>query len=196
MPRMIDLDATAPALGIIIDHAGTGGFDHVATAWSVGAGEWVTAWLGEAPDVSTLRLLTAVGGAIEPIVDWEQDGSVVGFRSGEAHSALTVTGGIELHKRQALVAVGYPAVIDHPIFQISRGSLTAERYLPYLCPWMVDGHLALFSAEEGYLTGRYYPGLRGAPVLSAGGEVVGVVEDGMGERAHPPLTRFARLSQG
>lgn len=196
MAIMNDLDALALSLAIVIDTAAAGGFDHVATAWSVGAGEWVTAWLGEAPDAASLQLLTAVSGEVHPVESWEQDGSVVGFRSVDVGSALSVAAEPVLRKRQPMTAVGYPSVIDHPIFQLARASLDAERYLPYLCPWTLVGHLALFSAEEGYLTGRYYSGLRGAPVLAADGSVVGVVEDGSDAEGMPPLTRFARLSVG
>lgn len=192
---MIELDAVAAALGILIHPDAPGGFAHLATAWAIGEGEWVTAWLTDEPPPSGLLLLSAVSGAVAPVEGWEQDGAVVGFRSLAVEATLNASDG-SLSKRQPLVATGYPSVIDHPAFQLARSSLEVERYHPYCCPWQLDGHLALFSADDGYLTGRSYPGLAGAPVCNAAGEVVGLVLESFSQDGHPPLTRFARLSRG
>lgn len=193
MAGMVGLDAVAGALGILIDPDAENGFAHLGTAWSLGAGEWVTAWLGDDAPPSGLRLLTALGGEVAAIESWEQDGAVVGFRSIAAAVALEPSDG-SLRKRQDLAAPGYPSVIDHPAFQLARRSLTPERYFPYCCPWLMEGRCALFSAEEGYLTGRAYPGMAGAPVLDHEARVVGLVLEGFSDGIHPALTRFARLA--
>ena len=105
----------------------------------------------------------------------------------------------ELNKRDQLSVIGYPSLIDHPVFSLHRGSLDAERYYPYLCPWTLEGHLALFSMDDGFITGQFYHGMQGSPVMNAAQEVVGIVLDGTvaspsGARPVPPLTRFRRLA--
>jgi hypothetical protein len=191
MPLMIDLDRAAASLGVIVDQS-TRLFRHVATAWCVGPGEWVSA-VGEDELPARAVLLTAVSGEQAPIEGCEYDNGVLGFKAAASAESLDVASGTDLHKRQLLRAVGYPCVIDHPAFSLSPSSLDAERYLPYLCPWVIDGHLALFSADDGWLTGRFYPGMGGAPVFGTDGRVVGMVIDGQIAPDHPALTRFRRL---
>ncbi len=189
---MHDLSTIAPSCGVLLGTDAQGRFEHVATAWCVGRDEWVTAWAGEEPPVH-LRLLAADGAAEVDVSGWEQEGGIAGFtaKAGDI-PALPVHRGKELHKRDRLQMVGYPSMIDHPAFRLHRGSLNGERYLPYLCPWTIHGHLALFSADDGWLTGRCYEGMGGGPVLDDEG-VVGVLLDGVPSPEHPPLARFRRL---
>jgi len=100
----------------------------------------------------------------------------------------------DLAKRDRLWALGFPDVINHPALRLARGSLTPERYFPYACPWTIQGHLALFGAREGWLTGRCYPGMEGGPVLDEAGVVVGVLAASPASPDHPPLARFHRLA--
>jgi len=183
-----------PALAVLVRRAP---FEHLATAWSVAPGEWVTAWDGDpedAPDLSGLLLIPADGPALA-ISDWEHDAGIAGFRTAApAPLTLPSADGAELHKRTPLRALGFPSVIDHPAFRLHRGSLDAARYAPYLCPWTITGHLALFDSHDGWLTGRCYPGMAGAPVVTGDGRVVGVLTGGEPSPDHPPLARFRRLA--
>ena len=195
---MHDLPTIASSCGILLGTDAHGRFEHVATAWSVGPDEWVTAWPQTDPTAeppTNLRLIYTNTGAIDTVQEWEWENGIAGFRAHVAASvpALPLRRGKELHKRDGLWALGYPSMIDHPAFRLHRGSLNAERYFPYLCPWVVQGHLALFSANDGYLTGRCYDGMAGGPVLDSDGHVVGVLLDGQAVPDHPPLTRFHRL---
>jgi hypothetical protein len=197
MPRvrwhlgMHDLDLMTRSLAVLVDWRERG-FAHCVTAWCIGAGEWISAWPDDDPPSDRAVLLHAHTGAIAPIADWETRGGLVGFTCALDVPALAVTQQT-LAKRMSLCAIGYPCVIDHPAFNLSRGSLDPERYLPYLCPWRVAGHLALFSVEDGWLTGRSFPGMAGAPVFTDTGEVAGVVQDSPHTTELPPLTRFHRL---
>ena len=133
-------------------------------------------------------------GAIAPIADWECEDGIAGFTGLKIKTVLPVERDAELTKRMSLVAVGYPCMIDHPSFRLHRGSLNTARYLPYLCPWTIHGHVGLFTADDGYLTGRFYAGMAGGPVLDEHRRVVGVLLDGGVAVDHPALTRFRRLA--
>lgn len=190
---MLDLDRIAAASGILVDPAG-GDFVHHATAWSLGDGGWLTVWDAEAPLGDSLRLLCAVDGSVHAPRAWERDGEVVAFTCDTAAAALVPAVEPELRKRQALTAVGYPSVIDHPAFALARGSIDCERYIPYLCPWRIPGHLALFTRDSGFLTGESHPGMCGGPVVAEDGHVVGILADT--PAGTPPLTRFVRIAAG
>ena len=191
---MHDLSTIASSCGVLLGLDAQGHFEHLATAWSVGPDEWVTAWPSDKPPTDVSLIYTNTG-AIDAVQDWEWENGIAGFRAHVANSipALPLRRGKELHKRDGLWALGYPSMIDHPAFRLHRGSLDAERYFPYLCPWVMQGHLALFSANDGYLTGRCYGGMAGGPVLDLDGHVVGVLLDGQAAPEHPALTRFHRL---
>jgi len=180
--------------GVLIDLEHASGFEHVGTAWQIATGEWITA-LGEDQELTaSTRLLVVGSGQVVAISDAEREGDVVGFRAADDHPAtLAVAEQVQLSKRQPLWAMGYPTVIEHPAFRLHRGSLDGERYRPYLCPWQVQGHLTLFTLEEGWLTGATYPGMRGGPVLDADGLVVGVLLSSA-DAGSPPLTRFRRIA--
>lgn len=191
---MIDLDRVAEACAVLVDPDAPAGFCHHATAWSVGPGEWVSVWPHEEAPAPSLRLLPVVGGGEFPVHSWEHDGGLAGFRSTSARGNLPVARGAALHKRMPLCAVGWPSIIDHPSFSLHRGSLDAERYLPYLCPWRLDGHLALFTATMGYLAGRAWAGMEGGPVFVPDGDVIGVLAPSVHHQAgEPPLAAFLRL---
>ena len=192
---MTMLQTIAPSCGVLLGVDAQGRFDHVGTAWCVGPDEWVTAWAGEnAP--TNLRLLWANGGAPVELREWECEDGVAGFKAtvGSAVTALPVRRGAELTKREPLWSLGYPSMIDHPAVRLHRGSLDAERYFPYLCPWTIGGHLALFGINDGWVTGRFYEGMAGGPVLDSDGQVVGILLDGQQAPDHPALTRFRRLA--
>lgn len=194
---MIDLDAVTAACGVLVDPDGGEGFAHLATAWCVGPGEWLTAWEDDEPPSPTAGLMSARDGGLHALDGWERDGPVAAFRCAGRAPALPLGDDAALRKRVPLEAVGYPSVIDHPAVHLHRGSLDPERYFPYLCPWRVPGHLALFTAEEGFLTGRIYRGMAGGPVIAAGGGVVGLLLDPVGnDGPHPPLGRFRRIAAG
>lgn len=193
---MIDLDRMAASLAILVDTCPDKGFAHLSTAWCLGEGEWISAWTAEQAPSDTVKLLQATTGALLPIENWEHAEGVAGFcapTTGQAVPLLKVAGGDALVKREALRVVAYPSVIDHPAFALATKSLNAERYYPYLCPWQQDGHVALFSAQDAWLTGQFYPGMAGAPVMNNAGGVVGMVLDGSAAAEHLPLTRFRRL---
>jgi hypothetical protein len=193
---MHDLNRIANCCGVVLTRT-AGGILHRATAWSVGPGEWVTAWPGDEPEEQPhgLELMLARDGSVHPLTGWEWDAGVVGLRGPDIGAALEVHGeGAQLHKRDRLFAMAYPDMIDHPTVRLSRTALTPELYFPYFCPWTVQGHLCLFTAREGFLTGRFYAGMAGGPVLGADGTVVGVLLGGDASPEHPPLTRFARLA--
>ena len=192
---MPDLDVVARSCAVIVDPEAEGGFKHLATAWAVGEGEWVTIWQQDLAPSASARILVAHSGEVAPLADWEQDedSQVAGFRSAAAAEVLTQAPEGGLTKRAPLYAVGYPSVIEHPQFNLHRPSLTTELYLPYLCPWAVDGHCCLFTVDEGFLTGRFYHGMQGGPVLNAAGEVVGMLLGGTPDPKELPLTRFLRL---
>jgi hypothetical protein len=191
---MHDLPTIASSCGVLLGQNEDGQFEHMATAWSVGPDEWVTAWPADRPSTD-LRLLYTNTGAVDQVQGWEWEDGIAGFRAHVAASVpvLPLRRGKDLRKRDHLWALGYPSMIDHPAFRLHRGSLDAERYFPYLCPWVMQGHLALFSANDGYLTGRCYAGMAGGPVLDSDGHVVGVILDGEVAPDHPALTRFHRL---
>jgi hypothetical protein len=201
---MSEIDTVASLCGVLVSSEPEGNFDHRLTAWAVGPGEWVTAWDGEEPPVD-LKLLCARDGALADIGNWELGDGIAGFTSIDLGEALgtalvheegnaALTSDHPLHKRDEIWALGYPAMIDHPSFRLHRGSLTPERYYPYLCPWVVQGYLALFGADHGFLAGQFFPGMAGGPVVNHANEVVGVILDGAGGAEHPPLIRFRRLA--
>lgn len=193
---MHDLNRIANACGVVITRTAQGLLHH-GTAWSVGPGEWISAWPGDEPEepVAGLELMLARDGSVHPLSGWEYDGGVVGFAGPDLGAALEVhPEGAQLHKRDRLFALGYPDMIDHPSVRLARSSLTPELYFPYFCPWSIQGHLSLFSSRNGFLTGRFYAGMAGGPVLAADGTVVGVLLGGDASPEHPPLTRFARLA--
>jgi hypothetical protein len=190
---MLDLDLIAQSCGVLVRMA-PGVFEHLSTAWSIGPGEWVTAWSEATPPGDNVLLISAQTGAISTLADWECENGIAGFTSLDATVHLLVERDAELNKRMRLAALGYPCMIDHPAFRLHRGSLNAERYYPYLCPWTMHGHVGLFSADDGYLTGRIYPGMAGGPVLDDDHRVVGLLLDGGYAPEHPPLTRFRRLA--
>lgn len=191
---MIDLHTLAPAFAVLCDPEHTSGFKHWSTAWHLGDGDWVSVWHGDKPVPPKMKLVSVSGQEIHDINDSEIEDGILGFRSWTAGGVLTAAKESPLHKRDTLSVLGYPSVIDHPSFSLHRGSLSAERYVPYLCPWTIDGHLALFSADDGYLTGQYYKGMQGAPVMNAQQQVVGIVLDGTVDPTVPPLIRFRRLA--
>jgi len=187
------LETIAPACGVLVRQA-PGTFEHLGTAWSVGPGEWVTAWNDEEPPGPEVRLMSVQDATVAPLSGWECENGIAGFTSLAVDTVLTVERDAELAKRMTLVAVGYPNMIDHPSFRLHRGSLDPARYLPYLCPWSIAGHVGLFTADDGFLTGRFYQGMAGGPVLDDQRRVVGVLLDGGFAADHPALTRFRRLA--
>lgn len=189
---MHELNAIAPACAVLLGCDDQGRFEHVASAWCVNPGEWVSAWPGDEPPAGPLRLLSVQDGRCVPVTGWEHEDGLAGF-SAALDAPVLRTGGAALTKRTPLWALGWPSTIDHPAFSLSRGSLDPERYFPYLCPWPVAGHCALFSAHDGWLTGRCHPGMEGGPVLDAAGSVVGVLVRTPASAEHPPLARFRRL---
>lgn len=191
---MADLNSVCAACGIIVDPNGPDGFSHVATAFSIGAGEWLSAWIGSEAPGEQLQLMSTAEGSMHPISDGEVDGGVWGFHSYDAQAGLELAEASQLRKRQHLEVIGYPSVIGHPAFNLHRGSLDGERYLPYLCPWALTGHLALYTVNSGWFAGQTYRGMQGAPVFGPDDSVVGVVGECVDAPDHPPLTRFLRVS--
>lgn len=193
---MHDLNRIANCCGVVCTRSATG-LVHHATAWSVGPGEWITAWSGDEPEdpVTGLELMLARDGSVHPLTGWEYDGGVVGLKGPDIAAALDVHDeGTQLHKRDRLFAMAYPDMIDHPSIRLARSALTPELYFPYFCPWTIQGHLSLFTSRDGYLTGRCYAGMAGGPVMGGDGKVIGVLLGGDASPDHPPLTRFRRLA--
>lgn len=192
---MNHLDAISAACGVIVDLDSAKPFRHYATAWQAAAGEWVTVWNHETPPSEHCRLIIAHCGTVSEISHWESEGAISGFHATAASSTLEVAEN-ELHKRQQVHCVGYPSVIDHPAFSIHRGSLSPERYHPYLCPWIISGHVALFSAEQGWLAGAGYHGMVGSPVVNQQGQVLGMLlDDQPADHRVPPLSPFLRVTR-
>ncbi|MBA2480756.1 MAG: hypothetical protein H0V44_08845 [Planctomycetes bacterium] len=189
---MTDLAPILDACGILVGTGADGQFSHLGTAWALGDGDWVAAWSAEEPPVDA-RLLRTCDGAVCEVTAWECEDGVAGFTSAPGPSALALATGRSLHKRDPLRALGYPSMIDHPAFRLHHGSLDPQRYVPYVCPWVLEGHLALFSSQDGWLVGRFYAGMAGGPVIDQAGDVVGVLIDGSDSDHHPPLARFRRL---
>lgn len=192
---MNGLEAISRALGVLIRHRPGEPFRHVATAWQVAPGEWLTAALDEGKTGDELLLLIAADGRTVRPSQWETASGIAGFRADAAAATLEVAGEQRpLTKTEPLRAVGYPDVIEHPALRLSRDSLDPSRYFPWLCPWEIAGHCALFSAEEGWLSGQGYAGMQGAPVLDPDHRVIGLVTGpSLGEGTLPPLTPFRRL---
>ncbi len=191
---MFDINSVADAFGVLCDPKHHAGFKHVATAWHLGDGDWVSAYTPKSNLPESLVLLVVTTGEIQEVSECETQEEVLGFHSYRAPAKLNVAKEVELFKRDPISVISYPSVIDHPAFSLHRGSLSADRYYPYLCPWTLDGHLSLFSAEDGYITGKFYYGMQGAPVFNNKREVVGIVLDGVDDGRAPPLTRFRRLA--
>lgn len=187
------MEKVAPACAVICDPQGPDGFRHIATAWHLGNGDWVSVWNEDTQPHEHLQLLSVYDQRCEPLRNCEVENGILGFNAFTAECTLKVNKENDLRKRDTVFALGYPTVIDHPAFSVHRGSLSAERYFPYLCPWTMNGHLALFTADEGYITECFYPGLQGSPVFNSAQEVIGVIIDGSGGGAHVPLTRFMRV---
>ena len=187
------LDPVARSCGVLVGSDAQGRFEHLATAWCSAPGEWITAWASEDAPAADVRLILAQTGEALPITGWEADDGIAGFTAATTTPPLIIRSEGVLGKRDTLWALGYPSMIDHPSFRLARGSLDADRYYPYLCPWAIRGHLSLFSSSEGWLTGRCYDGMAGAPVLDGTNQVVGVAFAGEPAPDHPPLTRFRRL---
>lgn len=196
---MPDLDLVTSFCGIIIGSDAAGRFTHLATACAIGAGEWVTAWDAEEPPAEKLELLCARDGSVADITGWEVGDGIAGFLSKDLGGSLEVASPTAfaehpLHKREPLWAVGFPNMIDHPSFRLAHGSLTPDRYFPYLCPWIIEGFLSLFTEYDGFLSGQYFSGMAGGPVLNADNEIVGILLGGEPGREHPPLAKFKRLA--
>lgn len=187
---MIELDDIVPSLAILY-RLGPGGFEHLATAWSVADGEWVTSTsLAFDPD---WRLMSVLDGSCAAVEEPEREGQVLGLRSSlSAGRHLELATGEELAKRRPCLAFGYPDVIDHPAINLHRGSLDPERYLPYLCSWRIDGHCTCFGREDGFLAGRAYPGMNGGPVCGADGRVLGLLAEPGPDPGDPPMAAFVR----
>ena len=192
---MDDLDTVTAASGVLIDPEGPDGFAHLATAWSVGPGEWLTVWTAEQPPALSVRLLLAGSALVGPVMAWEQDDDnpIAAFTSTVQAPSLALAPEGSLRKREALAAIGFASVIEHPFFNLQRAALDPVLYHPYLCPWRLAGHCALFALDDGYVPGACPVGMAGAPVLSARG-VVGIVVEGAGGGGTPALTRFRRLA--
>lgn len=192
---MFDINSVIDAFGVICDPDHHAGFKHVATAWHLGDGDWVSAYTPPSPLPDSLVLLVVTTGAVEAISNCEVENKLLGFQSVSVSSKLNVASDESaLQKRDEISVIGYPSVIDHPAFSLHRGSLSAKRYYPYLCPWKLDGHLSLFSADDGFITGKFYYGMQGAPVFNQQRDVVGIVLDGSDGKRAPSLTRFRRLA--
>jgi hypothetical protein len=189
---MTDLAPIIDACGILVGTGSDGQFAHLGTAWALGGGDWVAAWNAEDPP-NGARLLRAADGGVGEVAAWECEDGIAGFTSAPGSAALILATGDALHKRDPLRALGYPDMIDHPAFRLHHGSLDPQRYLPYLCPWVIEGHLAQFSSQDGWLVGRFFAGMAGGPVLDRAGAVVGLLIDGAESPLHPPLARFRRL---
>src|SRR5450432_1498137 len=104
---MIELAAIAPRCGVLVGSDDRGQFSHWTTAWSVGPGEWVTAWAGEDPPPGDVRLLSSGDGALGAIANWEVENGIAAFTSHDVGSALVVArpaavGESALHKRDGL----------------------------------------------------------------------------------------------
>lgn len=194
VPAM-DLDRIVPSLGILIDAEAADGFAHLGTAWCIDGGEWVGALSDPDALLSSCRLLVAHNGAVVPLSVQDSEQGVIGFRADADAQPLTVASE-PVRKRMPLTMVGYPEVIDHPLLRLSRQSITAEDYLPFLCPWRERGHVCLFGKDDGYLAGAFYPGLGGAPLVDDDGRVQGIALEGNLDSDHPPLIRFRRLQGG
>src|SRR6185369_10049881 len=113
---MLDLNRIANCCGVVLTRT-AGSILHRATAWSVGAGEWVAAWPGEEPEepLHGLELMLARDGSMHRLSGWEWDDGVVGFTGPDIGDALPVHDeGAQLHKRDRLTAFAYPDMIDHP----------------------------------------------------------------------------------
>ena len=190
------IDSISAACGILVQPDSEEGFRHLATAWQIAPGEWLCVWEEEETNYAELKLIHAHSGKVADITNWEQDSGLAGFRSEATDQTLNIAGeGDNLSKRQPLVAIGYPSVINHPAFAIHRGSLNCERYHPYLCPWIIEGHLALFTKDQGWISGTGYHGMEGGPVLNDDGKVVGLLNHCGGEHVGtPPLSSFKRIS--
>jgi hypothetical protein len=189
---MDDIVRIVDSCGVLVGIGADGQFAHLATAWSLGGGDWIAAWSGEEQPRGAKLMRAGDGRVLEP-AGWECEDGIAGFTCEAAPSSLAVARGATLHKRDRLRALGFPDLVDHPAFRLHHGSLDAERYLPYLCPWTIDGHLVLFSSQDGWLPGRCFPGMAGGPVFNEAGKVVGVLLDGAGGAEQPPLARFRRL---
>ena len=190
LPKLNDI---VPALGVMIREA-EHGFEHLATCWHLGDGGWVSALTPGAVLPEDARIVTVADGACYSLESVEERDGVLGIQaSGAAVGDLSLSSQ-ELGKRAVVSVVAYPEVIDHPLLQLSRRSLTATDYVPFLCPWSTEGHIALFSADDGFVTGSWYAGMNGAPVLDSAGAVLGVAINGSTDANHPPLIQFRRLS--
>ena len=196
MAMSTPIDTISAACAVIVDPLAKEGFRHLATAWQVAPGEWLSAWTGEEPPPPSCQVIATHSGEVASIESWEQDRGIAGFRAAVSAETLSVASeSVILGKRQALTCVGYPSVIAHPSFAIHRGSLSAERYHPYLCPWQVQGHLALFTQDHGWLAGLTYHGMLGSPVVTAEGLVVGLLSElPDASPSIPPLSTFRRIS--
>ena len=190
---MNELTTIVKACGVLVGLGADGAFAHLGTAWSLGNGDWVTAWSAASPPRNPQLIRTGDGRSCV-VADWECEDGVAGFTSEPAEVSLAIAATDQLHKRDSLWALGFPSLIDHPAFALSHGSLDSQRYTPYLCPWVIEGTLVVFSSQDGWMPGRLHAGMGGGPVLASDGTVVGVLLDGAGTAEQVPLSRFRRLT--
>ena len=190
---MLDLHAITPSCAVLLGQDTAGRFEHLGSAWCVDHHAWVTSWNVAVPPENAV-VMSVQDGTIATISAWEFDAGLAGFTAALEAPPLTTRRTGDLTKRDRLWALGFPDVINHPALRLARGSLDPARYFPYVCPWTVQGHLALFAASQGWLTGRCYPGMEGGPVLDEAGAVVGVLASSPASPDHPPLARFHRLA--
>jgi hypothetical protein len=191
-PRGGSAAPRASSCAVLVGSGPDGRFAHLASAWCLGGGDWVTAWSQDDAPAGAQLLLS--DGSVHAVRGWECEDGIAGFSASARVEPLSVATRAPLAKGQALAATGFASLVDHPAFAIAHGSLDPARYLPWLCPWTVAGALVAFSSSDGWMSGQAWAGMGGAPVLRGDGAVVGVLLDSCGGGAQPPLCRFRRLA--
>ena len=83
---MMAFNELVQSCGVLVDPEAEGGFAHLATAWMLNDGEWVTSWSGDVAPAASARLILAHSGEAVPISSWEQDEEqpVAGFQAAAA----------------------------------------------------------------------------------------------------------------